>query len=276
VSGNVVVIGSINLDVIAAVARLPRPGETALAQRVDVVPGGKGANQALGAARAGARVTLISAVGEDGEQYLRYLEKHGVSVQHVMRAPLATGRAYIAVDDQGENSIIVAAGANAALTAHWILRCQDVIRSADIVLVQQEIPTAAIREALTLAADAQVPTILNASPVDAASRELGDLATVVVVNEHENRVVGIPDAVVTLGAAGARWGDDAVRPMTATTVDTTGAGDAFAGALAAALAVGRSRSQALAMAVESGTSATQWAGAQPDGFEPVADLRNLG
>ncbi|TCC36250.1 ribokinase [Kribbella speibonae] len=264
-SGVVCVVGSLNVDLVTRVRRHPRPGETVVGDRTRTFPGGKGANQALAAARAGARTRLVGRVGADsnGTAYLAGLGDRGVDCSAVLVTPgEATGSAIVVVDEPGENSIIVSPGANG------FVRPADVdaaaVRSADVLLLQLELPPAVVRHAAELAAQAGIKVVLNASPWSAAAAELVDLADVVIVNEHEAAALGPVRGSVceTLGSRGARWlGAERPAPVIEA-VDTTGAGDAFAGTFAAHLAMAASPDRALRSAIAAGAAACGHAGAQ--------------
>jgi ribokinase len=177
-----------------------------------------------------------------------------------------TGHALIAVDGRGENTIIVVAGANAALGEAEVDRHRAAIAGADVLLLQLEIPTGAVLRAAAVARAAGVRVVLNPSPWRLPPAELSAAADPLVVNEHEAAELpadAAGSACVTLGGRGARWGELTVpAPSDVRVVDTTGAGDSFAGALAAALAAGASREEALRSAVAAGTEACTWPGAQ--------------
>lgn len=265
--GTVCVVGSLNVDLVTTVLAHPRPGETVAGSGLDRLPGGKGANQAAAAARAGARTVLCGRIGADGVAYRDGLAGRGVDVTGVRVVPgTPTGHALIAVDERGENTIIVIAGANAELTAAEVARHADAITAADVLLLQLEIPLPAVVRAAEVAKAAGVRVLVNPSPWQVPPAGLLAVADPVVVNEHE--AARLPSGAaasvcVTLGARGARWGaHTAAAPDGVTVVDTTGAGDAFAGALAAALAAGASDATALGLAVAAGSAACAWPGAQ--------------
>ncbi|WP_191497840.1 PfkB family carbohydrate kinase [Mycobacterium simulans] len=233
----VCVVGSVNMDLVFEVAALPRPGETVLASTLTHVPGGKGANQAVAAARAGARVQFVGAFGDDpaAETLRAHLRANAVGVDATIRVPGPTGTAAIVVDASAENAIVVAPGANAHLKVTRIPTC-------DVLLTQLEIPAMAALAAARAAREAGAVVIVNASPSGqdpAALAELAAVADVVIANESEadDWPYQPTHFVVTLGARGARYaGPDGrfeVRPPAVTPVDTTGAGDVFAGVLAA-------------------------------------------
>jgi ribokinase len=263
------VVGSVNIDQTFAVTALPQPGETVLANAVRSNPGGKGGNQAVAAARAGADVQLVAALGDDSaaQQLRRHLSTNGVGLDGVVTVREASGSAVIVVDSAGENTIVVAPGANRHLTVDSA-GVRDIITGSDVLLLQLEIPIATAVATARLARCANVVVILNASPVGAAPYDLlalSELADVVVVNEVEAREWHWPvkHLVITRGSHGASYiADDerfdvpapAVQP-----VDTTGAGDVFAGVLAAGWSAGYE--DALRRACAAGALATMVPGA---------------
>lgn len=263
----IVVVGSVNLDLVARVPHLPAPGETVAATGLRRVPGGKGANQALAAARLGADVTLVAAVGADAaaREALALLRAGGVGLDGVrVAAGAPTGHALIGVDDAGETTIVVAAGANAALT----VGAGDVA-GADAVLTVLEVPDAAVAAAVTRATGFVVLTAAPPRPLPPAVLARADL---IVVNRAEYRaLVGLPGAravAVTSGAAGAvlhRGGREVARaePPRVTAVDGTAAGDAFTAALTVALLDGADDLAALRFACAAGAVAASRPGAQP-------------
>jgi ribokinase len=271
--GRVVVLGSLNVDLVTRVERHPRPGETLLGDGLRRLAGGKGANQAVAAAAAGAAVAMVGAVGDDagGAAYLHRLRARGIDVTGVRVVPgEPTGHALIAVDDNGENSIIVIPGANAHLPAEPGLVAG--LGEGDVLLVQLEVPLRTVAVAARAAHGAGARVVINTAPYAALPPDVVALADPVVANEHEAALLADGDAVagsllVTFGAAGAAW-DGASEPGVLVpgedVVDTTGAGDAFCGALAAALAAGADRDAALAAALAAGAEAVRHAGAQPD------------
>ncbi|HEX4704421.1 MAG TPA: ribokinase [Pseudonocardiaceae bacterium] len=264
--GTVCVVGSLNIDLVTTVARHPGPGETVRGAGLDRLPGGKGANQALAAARAGATTLLCGRIGVDGVEYRDGLVRRGVDCGGVRTvADTASGHALIAVDGRGENTIIVIPGANAAMTADEVTQHADAIAGADVLLLQLEIPMPSVLSAAELARAAGVRILLNPSPWSIPPAELLLVADPLVVNEYEAAELPADvasSACVTLGARGARWGAAAVPAPPGDIVDTTGAGDSFAGALAAALASGADRLSALRLATAAGTEACGWPGAQ--------------
>lgn len=239
----VCVVGSVNLDQSFSVRALPKPGETVLASALTSTPGGKGGNQAVAAARAGAQVQLVAALGDDAAalQLRSHLSANGVGLDGAVTVPGPSGAAAIVVDAGAENTIVVAPGANAHLSMASALE-RRTVAEADVVLLQLEIPLDTVLAAARVGREAGAVVILNASPAGADPDRLATVATavdVVVVNEVEAAEWRWPvqHLVVTRGADGATYrGSDrtfeapapAVEP-----VDTTGAGDVFAGVLAA-------------------------------------------
>jgi ribokinase len=285
---DIVVVGSYNRDLILSVARLPAPGETCLASGRSEAHGGKGSNQALQAARCGASVAMLAALGTDaaGDAALAFWRAAGIETGHVVRAPQArTGAAVITVEAAGENSIVVDAGANAALGPEHVEAAAGRLRGAGLVLAQLETPPSAVRRAFELAKAAGVTTALNAAPApDAADPALLALTDILFVNRLEAcALAGAADpqraaralsrdvgraVVLTLGGEGAlllRAGEPALaRPARpATVVDTTGAGDAFIGAFAARLAATGDMAAALEWGLAAGALACSALGATP-------------
>ena len=297
------VVGSINLDYTAIVDRLPRSGETVVGVALSISPGGKGANQALAARRAGGEVAMIAAVGKDhaAEQATSCLKADGVDLQsYLRRIDTNTGSAIIHVDKHGENSISIFAGANGAVTRDHVDESLSWLTAGDIVLVQQEIPAVAVAHSLELARKANAISILNIAPVIPETRDLVDMADIVIANETE--FAGTFDVseddfldaasrwvtrsgrtlVVTVGAKGAilvEANDEAeiitIKPPKVEVVDTVGAGDTFCGYFAAGIAKGQALKTALEDAVVASALACQRHGAQaPMPFEnEVRDFR---
>ena len=291
-SANVTVVGSINIDLVTTTPRLPRPGETVIGGDLRTVPGGKGANQAVAAARLGATVTMVGRVGEDtfGQQLRANLDAAGVDLTHVVTDPeAASGAALIAVDHQGQNSIVVAPGANARLSVSDVEKAETAIAGADAVLLQLEIPLPVVQRAAELARAGGAKVILNPAPAQALPQELLDLVDVLIPNESETAVLtgmpveeleqvdaaalalrdgGVGAVILTLGQRGALLADSAGARLfpafpVEKVVDTTAAGDAFVGALAAALAEGTSLARAVPWSNAAGSIAVTGPGAQP-------------
>lgn len=262
----VAVIGSANVDLVVRVGRRPVAGETVLTDRYSVWPGGKGANQAVAAARAGADVTFVGCVAADGwGSFLRdELVAAGVDIAHLQTASdSVTGAAFITVSEDGENQIIVASGANARVLPETVRSARPALEEADVLCLQLEIPLESVEEACLSAQAAGTSTVLTPAPASARARELVPLADVVVPNLGEGRMLaelgessspeevaltlrarGARSVVLTLGAEGAlvATADDGVDRVPAlehgAPVDTTAAGDTLAGYLASRLASG--------------------------------------
>lgn len=245
-TARVCVVGSVNADLTFTVDRLPRPGQTVLASGLSTSPGGKGGNQAVAAARAGARVQIVAALGTDGaaEQLREHLHANGVGLDGVVSVPGPSGSAAILVDAAAENCIVVAPGANGHLSLSRTA-IQAVVAASDVVLISLEIPLDTAVAAARVGRSAGATVVLNASPAGFDPRRLAELATVtdvVVVNDteaaewlHGDRA-SVPHLVITRGADGASHIGERTFDVPAPaveSVDTTGAGDVFAGVLAA-------------------------------------------
>lgn len=254
----IVVVGSINMDLVTLSPRFPAPGETLLGERFLTVPGGKGANQAVAAARLGAEVALIGAVGHDAfaEQLLRGLVAEGIDLTHVaQRDDVGSGTASITVAE-GDNAIVVVPAANASVTPAQVTGARELIERADVVLVQMEVPLETVEATVRAGHAAGVPVILNPAPAQPLPREWLALARYLTPNQHElATVLGGGDTdfrdlmrrspcpvVLTRGNEGAWYseqGEPSHQPGFAVEVaDTTGAGDTFNGALAVFLREG--------------------------------------
>jgi ribokinase len=273
---NVVVIGSLNIDYTLRVTRIPAPGETLTARSMFSCLGGKGANQAIAAARAGAKVALIGCVGEDesGTRYLEALKNEGIDIRGIERSSTPTGVAFIVVDDAGENSIIVNPGANHEVTKAQVERHAALIREADALLLQLECPLPVVRFAAEIASAAGIRVILNPSPLTEAFLAERVEVDVLIVNEGEAQRLApnrkLQEAkcrqlVITRGGGSTlhvtEGGQVEYVPPKVSPVDTVGAGDAFAGAFA--VASSEEQAHAVAFANAAGALATQKAGAQP-------------
>jgi ribokinase len=287
---HLVVLGSLNTDFVARVPELPRPGQTVLGERLLTFAGGKGANQAVAAARLGARVTMVGRVGRDarGDALLTELEREGVDARGVARDPEEpTGAALIVVDRAGENQIAVTAGANGRVDATDVTRALEALEGGSLLALQLEIPLGSVALAVAGAVRRGRRTILNAAPGASLEPELLRGLEAVVVNQEEagtlvGRTVAGPAAalaaarhlhlagvrlgVVTLGAAGTALCDQdgprLVEPFPVSAVDTTAAGDAFVGALAVALGRGLPPGTAVRLAGAAGAAAATREGAQ--------------
>lgn len=270
------------MDQVFRVAEIPAPGETVLSTGLSTARGGKGQNQVVAAARAGAAASFIAAVGTDdfGTMTLAGLDGDGVDTSLVRRVERPTGTALIAVDDHGENTIIVEAGANAALLGIGE-RDAAAIAAAAVLVLQLEIPLETVTEAARIARSAGTTVVLNAAPIRDLPDELLAALDLLVVNEHEAAALAaargaardglldlVPAVIVTLGAKGAvlhRRGlvDVAVPAPSVSAVDATGAGDTFCGALAAAVAEGQELDAALEFAVVAASLSVEHPGAVP-------------
>lgn len=280
---DVLVVGSVNEDIVVSVERLPGPGETLLASEFALSCGGKGANQAVAAARDGARVALVGAVGDDdaGGRQGTALDGAGVDTRWLRRLTgVPTGTAFIQVDSRGENTIVVVQGAN----AHVTLPVGDV--EPRVVVTQNEIPAAAQQEAVALAARTGARLVINAAPAPESPPPWYGAADPLVVNEHEAAQLATSDetgagllrrlrertgarsVVMTLGERGALVDDGtevhAIPPVVVEqVVDATGAGDTFVGVLAARLARGNDVVAAASAANRCAAKAVTWPGARP-------------
>jgi ribokinase len=286
----VVVVGSSNTDMIVKVPQLPKPGETVLGGEFSSAAGGKGANQAVAAARAGGDVTFVARVGDDpfGRQATAGFAADGIDVRYVfVDAAAPSGVALIVVDEGGENSIAVASGANARLTPQDVMTAEDAIASADVLIVQLETPLDAVQTAVRLAHERGVRVVLNPAPAQPLSGTILRYVSVLTPNETEATLLtdievtsdagvlaaaealhagGVASVLITLGSRGVFVFDSdhgalvpgfAVEPR-----DTTGAGDVFNGALAVALAEGRALTEAARFANAAAALAVTTLGAQ--------------
>lgn len=287
----ITVIGSSNTDLVAKVPRIPAPGETILGAEFIIAAGGKGANQAVAAARLGSEVTFIAKVGADdfGDRALENFKHDGIVTDFVFRSEEApTGVALIFVDEEGENTIAVAEGANAGLSPEEVTQAKASIVSADIVLLQLEIPMPTVEQAVFIASKANVPIILNPAPAQPVPASLFEKITFLTPNENEAALLtgmpiedetsaleagkellksGVLNVIVTLGNLGAMLVNNKKASRIPTrkidAVDTTGAGDVFNGALAFAIASGRDIEAAIKFANAAAALACTKMGAQP-------------
>ncbi|MBB5828319.1 ribokinase [Micromonospora carbonacea] len=276
----VAVVGSANMDLVATAGALPRPGETVLGSDFVMVPGGKGANQAVAATRAGASCAFLGAIGSDafGVTLRARITAAGVDTGHLRVVYGASGVALVMVSADGENAILVTPGANAAFTGLTEAEL-SAVRDADVLVAQLEIPVATVTEAALAARAAGTRVILNAAPARHVPAELLDAVDLLVVNETEARMLTgagrddpgallalVPRAVLTLGGAGAWYvARDAapvhVPAVRVEVVDSTAAGDAFTAALAVAWGEGRDLRAAVHWAAAAGAACVRRLGA---------------
>ena len=289
----IAVVGSSNTDMIVKSRRIPMPGETVVGGEFLVAPGGKGANQAVAAARLGAEVQFISRVGADafGDQAIAGYQGDGINTDLIVRDPdNATGVALILVDEAGENAISVASGANHAMALGDIERAAAVIREADVLVMQVELPLSVVKGAAEIAAKVGVPVILDPAPAPAEplpetllrnttcikpnASEAEGLTGIRVTDESSAREaagvllgMGPSCAIITMGADGALLAEASGVVMVPATpvaaVDTTAAGDAFSGALAVGWGSGLRRADTVRLASSAGAFAATRMGAQP-------------
>ncbi len=288
---SIVVVGSSNTDMIIKLDRIPRPGETILGGEFVTAAGGKGANQAVGAARAGGRVTFIARVGRDmfGDQAIAGFIKDGIDVRYVFRDPAApSGVALIFVAKDGENSIAVAGGANSRLAPADVKKAAKAMAGASAVVMQLETPLETVQAAADLAARAGVRVILNPAPARPLPDRLLKKVSILTPNETEAELLtgikvdseaaaakaadqlrgrGVGTVILTLGARGAFVADGTVEQLVpgfkVKAVDTTAAGDVFNGALAVALAEGQPLAEGVCFANAAAAISVTRLGAQP-------------
>jgi ribokinase len=283
--GNILVVGSINMDLVTQAKEFPRPGQTLVGSQFATYAGGKGANQAVAAARLGARVTLIGRVGNDafGHELKARLAREGIDIQWVREvAETSTGIASITVCNS-ENAILIVPGANALLSPEDLDAAATAFAAADVVLAQLEVPLATVEHAALLAQRAGKPFMLNPAPAIRLPTSLIERCTVLTPNEHEiatalgsSDLSSLPSGrvVMTKGEEGAYYRDTTgqVRhepALPVTPVDTTGAGDAFCGAFAAFWHLG------LEEAVRRGCAAAALSVTKPGAQEGMPTLKEL-
>ena len=290
-TSRIVVVGSINMDLVTRADKIPIPGETVIGGDLETIPGGKGANQAVAAARQGAYVAMVGHIGNDvfAKQLKANLDADGVNQTYVTEVKAASGVALIVVDVSGQNSIVVAPGANGWLTPADVEAAADEIKLADVMLLQLEVPVETVHRAAQLAHESGVRVILNPAPAQPLPAALLQLVDVLVPNESEAAVLagvavedeeglkraatilqslGVATIILTLGSRGALLAQDGkfthFPPFDVVdVVDTTAAGDAFVGGLATAIAGGAHVGAAIPWGNAAGAVAITRAGAQP-------------
>lgn len=288
---SIVVIGSLNMDMVVRTKRAPEAGETLFGQDFALSPGGKGANQAVAAARLGAEVVMIGSVGQDGfgNELLEIMRGEGINTEHLTQsAKLGTGVASIVVDGEGENRIIVVPGANLELGVEDIQALETIIAGADMIVMQLETDLAMCEEAARIAGRHQIPVILNPAPARELSNEMLSHVTYLTPNETEAGILsgvevssaesaeqaarillqkGVQNVVITLGSKGAlivnETGSMHVPGFPVKAVDTVAAGDSFNGALAYQLTSGKTTAEAVRFANAVGALAVGRQGAIP-------------
>lgn len=285
VKKKILVIGSSNTDMTIKAARIPLPGETILGGDFKMGPGGKGANQAVAAARLGGDVTFVCKVGRDlfGENAVRGYQKEGIDTSHILYSEKPSGVALIMVDDSGENVISVAPGANGQITVEDIRGIRQVISDSDFLILQLEIPVDAVVEAAKIAHDAGVYVILNPAPTAKLPEEIYGYISLITPNQTEAALMtgidsdlkasmtklskmGVQNIIMTLGSKGSAIWDgsdyEIVPAQKVSAVDATAAGDTFCGALCVALSEGLDKKQAAEFATKASALTVQKIGAQ--------------
>lgn len=285
---DILVVGSLNADLVVRTPRFPQPGETISGEDLQVIPGGKGANQAVAAARHGAQVSMLGHVGRDnfGDFLLQNLESNHVDIRHVSRAEASTGTAVIVVDASGQNSIVLSAGANGKVSSEDVAGAS--FADHKLLLLQLEIPIPTVLSAGKRARENGLRVILNPAPAQQLAEDLMALADYIIPNETELSLLsgmdvndiasaesaarsllarGVENVIVTLGSKGALIVTDAqtthIESFPVTVVDTTAAGDAFIGGFAYSLLQNKSLKEAVRYGCASGALATTKFGAQP-------------
>jgi len=282
----ILVVGSINMDLVVRVPHSPKPGETILGGDFETYPGGKGANQAVAAARMGGEVTMVGRVGNDdfGNTLIQGLVEDKIKTTHVIKdSKSRTGVAMISVAADGENMIVVASGANANVSVEDVGNTRSLMRDTDLLLVQLECPLETVTAAIELAKAYGVPVVLNPAPAQRLPKSLLKNVDYLTPNQNELLILtgevnlndgiekiqkwGLKNLIITLGANGARLIsegiDQHIPAHEITAVDTTAAGDAFNGALAVAIAEGKPLLEAVSYGMAAGALASTKRGAQP-------------
>ncbi|MGN0201278.1 MAG: ribokinase [Candidatus Cryptobacteroides sp.] len=287
--GKILILGSSNTDMTVKTAALPAPGETVLGGDFTMSPGGKGANQAVAAKRAGGDVSFVCKVGKDtfGDNALKHYAEEGIDISGVLRSEKPSGVALITVDNEAENCIVVASGANTDISVGDVQESRSLLESCDILLMQLEIPVPAVLEAARTASEAGALVVLNPAPYCELPEEIFRYVSLFIPNMTElSSFSGIPVTdeasaveaagilfgkgvgriIVTMGSCGSlivgKEGHEFVPAMKVAAVDTTGAGDTYCGALCVALAEGKSLPEAARFATASSAISVTKMGAQ--------------
>ena len=287
----ITIVGSLNMDLVIRSPHIPKPGETIIGNDFQTIPGGKGANQAVAAARLGGEVSMVGRVGEDAfaDVLLNNISISGVDSEYVRRdGNAATGVALIVVDDSGENIIVVASGANMQLDETDVAAAEQVISSSDVLLLQLEVPLPVVTRAAQIAQEHGVTVILNPAPARELPQELLELVDILVPNESETALLtglqvesksdletaaaalldsGVRSVVITLGGRGsflasADYKTEIFPAYSIQPVDTTAAGDAFMAGLAVNFSAGGSLPEAIRWGNAAGALAALKFGAQ--------------
>jgi ribokinase len=289
--GNVLVVGSSNTDMIVGLDKMPRPGETVLGGKFSMAAGGKGANQAVAAARAGGQVAFVACLGNDmfGQSAIEGFAKDNIDTDYIVRDENeSSGVAFIMVSTAGENSIAVASGANFSLLPEHLAQAEKAFDEADILVLQLETPVDTVKAAARMGKSKQVRVILNPAPAQPLDDELLSQVDIITPNETETEILtgltvtdetsatqaaailhdkGIAIVIITMGAQGvyySRGGSGRMIPTyKVTPIDTTAAGDTFNGALATALAEGKPIEAAIAFGCAAAALSVTGTGAQP-------------
>lgn len=287
---SIAVIGSLNIDLVVQTSRVPKAGETLSGESFNVIPGGKGANQAVAASRAGGNVFMFGCVGEDtfGPKMISELQKAGVNTQFIEAVPgVSTGTATILVEQSGENRIVIVPAANAYVTTEWIDDRWDDISKSSLILLQHEIPIKTVFHIISRAAEDSIPIVLNPAPIYPIPEEYLKQISVLIVNEIECASLigfsinnhrkakdaaeilhrkGIDSVIVTMGSGGAlilNADNNFHQPaFQVDVVDTTAAGDTFVGAFAASIIQEKSTQEAMRFSSASAALAVTKLGAQ--------------
>lgn len=299
---NICIIGSLNMDLVVNVDTMPKPGQTLLGGNFKEVPGGKGANQAVAMARLEGNVSMIGKVGNDsfGKRLIESLNKDNVNTDHVHTADCSTGVAFITVDKNAQNSIVVAPGANFELTKDDIDKNIDCIKNSDIVVIQLETPLETVKYALQVAKSLNKYTILNPAPAVELDDEIIKNVDLLTPNETELEIIsevkieneddinkaaskmikkGVKELIVTLGSKGSLYINEEKSFFKSAykvdAVDTTAAGDSFTGALAVAISNDKTMEEAMDFASKVGALSVMKEGAQSS-LPTLKDVENFG